>query len=501
MEGVFSLPVAVRTEFIHSLMQSLGCSYICLWAYDIMLSNRLSFLDGFYNVINDQLPSSSLGSVAQQLFNQYRILSFDVNDDRVPGLAFRNQRPYLELQQLELLTLSSTEIQTQFYQEARIKTVVFMGCNKGEIELGFLNMSQADIQTALSSLFPEDFSRQTQQINHNPPSSSSSSMRSLSTAGSPEYSSLIFNIPPGTSPPQFSPDLTQLGGVNIPPMRPVSNTLLPLQLQQLPQITPTQLYPTTQIENDVIMRAIQNVLSTPPSHQHQPQQNYVAHPEASAFGRSLNLMRMRDRNQAARPSSNQLHHMISERRRREKLNENFQALRALLPQGTKKDKASILITAKETLRSLMAEIDKLSKRNQELMSQQLPAANKESTKTKEIVKFSSYERLNVRVLHVTGSSSSEDESMVVDLQVNMMGQISQVDVLIRLLEFLNQDQHVNLVSMDATNTNHAPGNDLLHQITFRLRITQISEWDEEAFQEAVRRVVADLIQSQVDQNK
>ncbi|RHN73528.1 putative transcription factor bHLH family [Medicago truncatula] len=448
--------------------------------------------------------------------------------NRVPGLAFRNQRPYLELQQLELLTLSSTEIQTQFYQEARIKTVVFMGCNKGEIELGFLNMSQADIQTALSSLFPEDFSRQTQQINHNPPSSSSSSMRSLSTAGSPEYSSLIFNIPPGTSPPQFSPDLTQLGGVNIPPMRPVSNTLLPLQLQQLPQITPTQLYPTTQIENDVIMRAIQNVLSTPPSHQHQPQQNYVAHPEASAFGRyrhdkspnigsnfrrqslmkrsfaffrSLNLMRMRDRNQAARPSSNQLHHMISERRRREKLNENFQALRALLPQGTKKDKASILITAKETLRSLMAEIDKLSKRNQELMSQQLPAANKESTKTKEIVKFSSYERLNVRVLHVTGSSSSEDESMVVDLQVNMMGQISQVDVLIRLLEFLNQDQHVNLVSMDATNTNHAPGNDLLHQITFRLRITQISEWDEEAFQEAVRRVVADLIQSQVDQNK
>lgn len=116
----------------------------------------------------------------------------------------------------------------------------------------------------------------------------------------------------------------------------------------------------------------------------------------------------------------------------------------------------------------MAEIDKLSKRNQELMSQQLPAANKE-----EIVKFSSYERLNVRVLHVTGSSSSEDESMVVDLQVNMMGQISQVDVLIRLLEFLNQDQHVNLVSMDATNTNHAPGNDLLHQITFRLRITQV----------------------------
>ncbi|PNX75290.1 transcription factor bHLH041-like protein, partial [Trifolium pratense] len=160
-------------------------------------------------------------------------------------------------------------------------------------------------------------------------------MRSLSAAGSPEYSSLIFNnIPTGrTSPSQFPPDHTHLGGSIIPPMRPISNTL-PLQLQQFPQITPTQLFSTTQMnhQNDAIMRAIQNVISTPPS-----QQNlHGVHQEASAFGRNLNLMRLRDRStQAMRPSSNQLHHMISERRRREKLNENFQALRALLPQGTK----------------------------------------------------------------------------------------------------------------------------------------------------------------------
>ncbi|KAI5445804.1 hypothetical protein KIW84_013875, partial [Lathyrus oleraceus] len=485
--------------------------------------SRLSFLDGIYNVISNHQPSSSLGSLAQQLFDQYTILSFDINDDRIPGLAFRNQRRYLELQQVELLALSSTEIQTQFYKEARIKTAVFMGCNKGEIELGFLNMSKTDIQTAFRSLFPEDFSRQIQQIdqnnnnnNNNPPSSSSSSMRSLSTAGSPEYSSLMFNTnPPGTSPSSHHFPDHILGGVDIPPMRPVSNTL-PFQLQQLPQITPTQLFPIDQ-QNDAIMRAIQNVLSTPPS-----QQSYAAHPGASAFGRyrndkspiiigsnfrrqslmkrsfaffrSLNLMRLRERNQAMRPSSNQLHHMISERRRREKLNDNFQTLRALLPQGTKKDKASILITAKETLRSLMEEIEKLSKRNQELMSQKLAASNKET------MKFSSNERINVRVLHVPESSSSEDEPMIVELQVNAIGQVSQVDMLIRLLEFLNQVHHVNLISMDATNANTSQGNNHHHQITFRLRITQVSEWDEEAFQEAVRRVVADLIQYQVDQN-
>lgn len=43
MEGVFSLPVAVRTEFIHSLMQSLGgCSYICLWTYDTILQKYIN---------------------------------------------------------------------------------------------------------------------------------------------------------------------------------------------------------------------------------------------------------------------------------------------------------------------------------------------------------------------------------------------------------------------------------------------------------------------------
>jgi len=41
---------------------------------------------------------------------------FFVLFSRVPGLAFRNQRPYLELQRLELLRLASTEIQTQFFQ-------------------------------------------------------------------------------------------------------------------------------------------------------------------------------------------------------------------------------------------------------------------------------------------------------------------------------------------------------------------------------------------------
>ena len=57
-----------------------------------------------------------------------------------------------------------------------------------------------------------------------------------------------------------------------------------------------------------------------------------------AFYRSLHFRRLQEVSiqGPSRPTTTQsLHHMISERKRREKINESFQALRSLLPQGTK----------------------------------------------------------------------------------------------------------------------------------------------------------------------
>ncbi|KAI9112590.1 hypothetical protein K1719_016513 [Acacia pycnantha] len=533
MDAVFSLPEAARAHFLQSILQSSGCSYICLWSYDSLLSNsRLLCLDGLFNVRINQ-PSTSLGSsVAQRLFDQYRSLLFEVNDnDRIPGLAFKN-RTYLELQQPDLLRLAWTPIQTQFYQEARIKTAVFMGCNNGEMELGFPNMSQDDIQTALRNWFPDEVSRlnqqqpnmdQSQNQHQNPPSSSSSSLRSLSlSAGSPEYSSLLFNIPAAPSP-------------HFPPPPPLA------------QVTAQSPFPTPDSENEAIMRAILHVLSTTTTSSSSPSSlpqnfpntsHYMVHPEASAFKRynptgiippprpplsqmgpdhqlrrqslfkksltffrGLNFMRMRERIQTSRPSTTQLHHMISERRRREKLNENFQNLRSLLPPGTKKDKASILTTAKEVLSSLMAEIAKLRERNKQLEGVTItrsssmaaaPAAVKETSGDgdHEIAN----ERLNVRISssgQQPPESSSSSEGRIVDLEVTVRGQNSQVDILIRVLGFLKQDQSLSLISMEAnTHIAHATS---FNRISVRLRV-EVSEWDESAFQEAVRRVVADLAQ-------
>jgi hypothetical protein len=51
MEGLFALPIAVRTEFIHSLMQSLGgCCYICLWAYNTILPKYIIYLYAYIHL-------------------------------------------------------------------------------------------------------------------------------------------------------------------------------------------------------------------------------------------------------------------------------------------------------------------------------------------------------------------------------------------------------------------------------------------------------------------
>jgi len=115
----------------------------------------------------------------------------------------------------------------------------------------------------------------------------------------------------------------------------------------------------------------------------------------------------------------------------------------------------------------MAEVDQLSKRNQGLTSL-LPSKEPTTEETK--ARLSPNERLGVRVSHVPESSSSQDR--MVNLEVNVRGQVSQIDLSICLLEFLKRCLNVSLVSMDA-NTHIAEGNNALHQLTFRLRIIQV----------------------------
>lgn len=245
----------------------------------------------------------------------------------------------------------------------------------------------------LRSRFPEEFPTTPQsqlvELNpipvviteQNPHSSSSSSLRSFSI-DSPEYSSLLFNIPTtSTTTTTNVPELlSQQELININPPPSLQPPIMPHQqaMQVFARLGSTRL-PNPEIEEAAMTKAIIAVLTSHPppsssSSSHQASQSstyshdhHLINPKSSAFKsytpsslgprlasssdlgskksmfkrsvtffRSLNnFLRNRQRLQVARPNTTQLHHMISERKRREKLNESFHALRSLLPPGTK----------------------------------------------------------------------------------------------------------------------------------------------------------------------
>ncbi|KDP33846.1 hypothetical protein JCGZ_07417 [Jatropha curcas] len=426
---------------------------------------------------------------------------------------------------------------------------------------------QMNMEDTLRNWFSEDVPQQSplaefsQPMDPNRPSSSSSSLKSLSM-DSPETSPFLFNIPttPHISELPQDPTLqpipttsTAIQQVILRSLQPIQATttsplqysmqcLQPLQttatsplqcsmqsLQPIPSaISPTphqqvmhafalvrntQL-PTQESEDAVMARAILAVLTSPSSSTSSSTPNlrqratafkkYGSLPTTTTatrlaglhsqsllkrainYYRNLTIVR-REHMQASRstPTSSQMHHMISERRRREKINESFEALRKLLPPEAKKDKASVLTRTREYLTSLKAQVAELSQRNQQLEAQALLPA----IEITEEVSESSNERVEVRVALVS-ESTPEGEERIIDLQVFVRGGSANIsNIVIGILEFLKHDRNVNLMSMEATTS--ATESRLLNRVILRLRI-EGNEWEESAFQEAVRRIVADL---------
>ncbi|KAF5945911.1 hypothetical protein HYC85_016139 [Camellia sinensis] len=489
-------------------------------------------MDGFHNEENKQ-PSSSSGSVARRLFDEYRQRIFNFQNGRVPGRVFKNGLHFMELKELELQGLASVDVQLQFYREARIKTAIFMGCTTGEIELGMSNDPQVnELGNGDEELLPRRFlppsaaaHRASSPSNRSkPPFIISSSLRSLST-DSPEPSPFLFNIASTSylpEPPMESNIEQALRPISTSSISPLEHTTQAFRHILNPQ------FPSQQESNEAsaMAKALLTVISSSASpssssssHQRLPQTvppNYPLSQKTGAFKsyrsslgastpltararrqnlqkraisffRTLSLMKIQERVQGTRPTSTQLHHMISERKRREKLNDSFQALRSLLPPGTKKDKASVLAGTTEYLTSLKAQVAELTKRTQSLEAQILPPreANEEVSVPSS---SSSNQRLDVLITNVAELTS---ESRIIDLQVIVRRDCNMLDLVIRTMEFLKQVKNVNLISVEADT--RVVETNLINRVVLRLRI-EGGDWDESSFQEAVRRVVADLAQ-------
>ncbi|TYH65975.1 hypothetical protein ES332_D06G091900v1 [Gossypium tomentosum] len=409
MDAVFHLDAVPRAQYLQLLTQSIGCSYICLWSYSSYLN-----------------PPNSL----------------------VPGFAFANSLPYIELRELDLQNRWSNQTQRQFYQRA-----VFMGCRSGEIELGLSNVVQLNMEIEKTRFFPEDFPRQLSHVGDpfpqptdlNRPSSFSSSLRSLST-GSP--------IEPTPS--------------SLQPMSSLIDCSCQQAMQALTQMQSNIQLPMLETENASITRAILAALTSSTSHLPRQNQNlpynYLLNPKATALKRyvprSTPPVRASLRSQSllkrATLFCRKLTLVRRERRRREKQNEDFIALRSLLPFGTKKDKASILFNSRQYLTSLKAQVAELSKQNQLLQARLLPAAAD--------VGGSSNESLNVRIIPLHESTS---EQRMVDLRISVRGEVLIDNILMRLLEFLRQDRNVSIMSIEA---NNQLSEGSVNYINLRLRI-------------------------------
>ncbi|CAI9100601.1 OLC1v1037734C4 [Oldenlandia corymbosa var. corymbosa] len=567
---VFFLSEGDRANIIQQMMQSFGCTYICLWSYHP--SNCLKYIDGFYHERNNNPQSASSSAThSQGLFDLYGLSTIMVDSSFVPGLAFLSKNSYLVLPSTVLQRMASLEIQCLFYQNA-----IFVGCSSGEIELGFGDDSSQLVNLEMEmrtwfSQFSEDFSRrqyfaptaagdllpvlqqqqppntttdQNNNNNNNRPASSSSSLRSLSYDDSSEYSPILLDIP---SASYLNVPENQQQGVMIPTMAATNQQQQQQSIfQSLSQIRSAQL-PTIESEDDAMTRAILAVISSADHHHHHPassstttssgqlqqpsisRQVPVGGSQASAFrgyyrptppalaprnnnniipagNRRQNMLKrcfaflsdlysssMRTQGgQTGRTSSTQLHHMISERRRREKQNESFQRLRSLLPPGTKKDKASVLTSTTEHLKALKAKVDELSRINQILEAQLLFPERKSEVSVHP--ENSVDQRVEVHLLtnNVVAASASTSTARFVDLQVIVRGYVSVTDLVIRLLEFLKTDRNLNLLCVEAE-TRVSDTSALANNVTMRLRI-EGGEWDESTFRETIRRVVNDLVE-------
>ncbi|KAM3347285.1 hypothetical protein ACQJBY_021326 [Aegilops geniculata] len=184
-------------------------------------------------------------------------------------------------------------------------------------------------------------------------------------------------------------------------------------------------------------------------------------------------------------SVNQLQHMISERKRREKLNDSFQALKTVLPPGSKKDKTSILITAREYVNSLKSKVCDLEEKNKALQAQLAECARAAG------VEEDDAEKVEIQITRAAadredGATTSEVCTVKIAARP---AHGNTMDVVLRTLQCLNDQMGEDDVSLVAMSTNDGDGLTGAF-LTMQLKSASGAKWEEEVVREAVAKAVA-----------
>ncbi|KAM0855401.1 hypothetical protein ACQ4PT_049795 [Festuca glaucescens] len=185
----------------------------------------------------------------------------------------------------------------------------------------------------------------------------------------------------------------------------------------------------------------------------------------------------------AEASGHQLQHMISERKRREKLNDSFHALRTVLPPAKSflaKDRASVLIIAREYVNSLKSKVCELEEKNQALQSQ---LARRATSAQEDDVG----EKVEIQTSKAaTAEDDQTGEVFMVQIVTRPVGG-NTTDMVLRTLQCLKDEmgEDVSLVSMSTADDSDGP-----HRASLSLHLKSASgtNW-EEAVREAIRKAV------------
>ncbi|CAN6194755.1 unnamed protein product [Urochloa humidicola] len=511
MDAIFALAAAPRARVLERAATRIpGCLYICLWA-PVIAAHLPSSIP--LRCMDAWLGGGGDGARVREVFEAYRRSFCAAVSGCVPGWAYKDGRPYMELPEPDLTASASLPVQEQFYHEAGTKTAVFMSCDHGEIEVGLSDAAAPPAAAAVAEHVQNSLLEELMLLTPAVPSSSSSSLPSLSI-GSPEYSSLLRSL--ATAPAAaIEPSSSQ----ERPPPLPLHPAV------QLPGLLPPAYGPFLDAEaedaalRDAMLAVISFSTAAPPPRRRAPAGAFRAYSAAlsprvrrrpGAPGQrmaktAIALLRsvhaaMRDREvaaAAAQPSppaaaapppqhtSSQLHHMISERRRRERLNESFDTLRSLLPPGTKKDKATVLANTTEYMHKLIADVSELEKKNRELEAQlglRLETRN-DADDSSEIV------QVDVTAGASTSTSTSVGQAQEVSIRVTVRAECDLPEVVIAMLDTIKKMGSFAVVTVDARqqSSGHA-------QVSITLRVVAGNdEPDETSLKEAVAKAVEDAV--------
>uniref|UniRef100_A0ACD5YPW6 Uncharacterized protein n=1 Tax=Avena sativa TaxID=4498 RepID=A0ACD5YPW6_AVESA len=591
MDTLFVLGQESRLRILEQAASRVpGCVYLCVWApipgghhplpsaVATRAQRHLLCLDAW---LRD--GGSGDGDRARALFDAYRGSFCAAVSGCVPGWAYGDGRAYMELPEHDLAATASLPVQLQFYQEAGIKVAAFMGCESGEIEVGMSTPAgHTNLQASLDQVFSEDFFQQSLleellQLPPTRPSSSSSSLPSISV-GSPAdgSTSLLRSTMAAMSSSTTTSPRELMAAHMLHPLRPPHP--VPFSRHHVPGHAHLH-FPSAEADDVAMAQAMLTVISAssssspamptasmpivPGNHRarRSPRRGSTTTTAFRAYNAALApraprrasgapgqrmikmgisiLRRMQEYSGQERtsgmtahaqrwreddeetaeasappaPTSSQLHHMISERRRRERLNESFEALRGLLPPGSKKDKATVLANTLDYMNILMAQISELEAKNRSL--QAASAAQTQQRQHQRTVNGSSRdrpllqtggssERVQVEVTTTSNagaastSSSSfspADRYREVTIRVAAPGDLSElVAHVLALLKDTAGHHRFTVVAVDGRRPDTV--GDGITRASLTLRATAAGEIDEASLREAVAKAVVGLVTPQ-----